>query len=84
MPSSRSPSAEPAADVTGYLARMPLGLPEILLDSDGTNTRRWKVFAMRSFLIDASGRLRQVITGAIDWDTGEETEAVEALLANPR
>ncbi len=77
-------SAEPAADVTGYLARMPLGF-EILLDSDGTNTRRWKVFAMpTTFLIDASGRLRQVITGAIDWDTGEGLEAVEALLANPR
>lgn len=77
-------SAEPAADVTGYLARMPLGF-DILLDSDGSNTRRWKVFAMpTTFLIDASGQLRQVITGAIDWDSGEGLAAVEALLANPR
>ncbi len=77
-------SAEPADDVTRYLARMPLGF-EILLDSDGSNTRRWKVFAMpTTFLIDASGQLRQVITGAIDWDSGEGLEAVEALLANPR
>jgi peroxiredoxin len=77
-------SAEPAADVTGYLSRMSLGF-DILLDSDGTNTRRWKVFAMpTTFLIDAEGQLRQVITGAIDWDTGDGLEAVEALLAKPR
>lgn len=77
-------SAEPLADVSDYLSRMPLGF-DILLDSDGANTRRWKVFAMpTTFLIDAKGQLRQVITGAIDWDTGEGLQAVEALLAHPR
>lgn len=74
-------SAEPAADVRAYLSRMPLGF-DILLDSDGSNTRHWKVFAMpTTFLIDAQGRLRQVVTGAIDWDAGEGQAAIEALLA---
>lgn len=74
-------SAEPAADVAEYLSRMPLGF-DVLLDSEGANTRRWKVFAMpTSFLVDAGGQLRQVITGAIDWDTGDGLDAIEALLA---
>ncbi len=40
-------SAETADEVSAYLARMQLGFP-ILLDPDGSNTRRWKVFALPS------------------------------------
>lgn len=54
-------SAEHPADVTDYLARMPLGF-DVLLDVGGANTRGWKVFALpSSFLIDAAGKLRYVV-----------------------
>lgn len=77
-------SAEPLADVTDYLSRMRLGF-EILLDADGSNTRRWKVFALpTSFLLDADGRLRQVVTGPTEWDEGEALGAVESLLSEFR
>lgn len=73
-------SAEPPADVTEYLARMPLGF-DVLLDAAGGNTRGWKVFALpSSFLIDAAGKLRYVVTGPTEWDEGEGLATIEALL----
>jgi thiol-disulfide isomerase/thioredoxin len=74
-------SAETAEDVNAYLSRMKLGFP-ILLDPDGSNTRRWKVFALpTSFLLDAEGRVRYVLTGPTEWDEGEALQVIEALLA---
>jgi hypothetical protein len=60
---------------------MPLGFP-VLLDPDGSNTRRWKVFALpSSFLLDAEGRVRYILTGPTEWDEGEALLLVESLLA---
>ncbi len=74
-------SAETAEDVNTYLARMNLGF-RILLDPEGINTRRWKVFALpTSFLIDAEGRVRYVLTGPTEWDEGEALQVIETLLA---
>src|SRR5512139_2341588 len=74
-------SAETAEEVSAYLSRMKLGFP-ILLDPDGRNTRRWKVFALpTSFLLDAEGRVRYVLTGPTEWDEGEALRVIEALLA---
>ncbi len=74
-------SAETAEEVNAYLARMKLGFP-ILLDPDGSNTRRWKVFALpTSFLLDAEGRVRYVLTGPTEWDEGEALRVIESLLA---
>jgi thiol-disulfide isomerase/thioredoxin len=74
-------SAEAQADVDPYLARMKLGFP-VLLDPDGTNTRRWRVFALpTSFLLDAEGRVRYVLTGPTEWDEGEALAVIESLLA---
>jgi thiol-disulfide isomerase/thioredoxin len=74
-------SAETAEDVNAYLSRMKLGFP-ILLDPDGSNTRRWKVFALpTSFLLDAEGRVRYVLTGPTEWDQGEALQVIESLLA---
>jgi thiol-disulfide isomerase/thioredoxin len=74
-------SAETAEDVNGYLSRMKLGFP-ILLDPDGSNTRRWKVFALpTSFLLDAEGRVRYVLTGPTEWDEGEALQVIESMLA---
>jgi peroxiredoxin len=60
---------------------MRLGFP-VLLDPDGSHTRRWKVFALpTSFLLDAEGRVRYVLTGTTEWDEGEALRVIEALLA---
>lgn len=74
-------SAETPAEVNAYLSRMKLGFP-ILLDPDGSNTKRWKVFALpTSFLLDAEGRVRYVLTGPTEWDEGEALGVIESLLA---
>ncbi|OYY80395.1 MAG: hypothetical protein B7Y33_03735, partial [Hydrogenophilales bacterium 16-62-9] len=74
-------SAETPEEVKAYLSRMKLGFP-ILLDPDGSNTQRWKVFALpTTFLLDAEGRVRYVLTGPTEWDEGEALRVIESLLA---
>lgn len=74
-------SAETPEEVNAYLSKMKLGFP-ILLDPDGSNTRRWKVFALpTTFLLDAQGRVRYVLTGPTEWDEGEALGVIESLLA---
>lgn len=74
-------SAETAAEVNGFLSKIKLGFP-ILLDPDGSNTLRWKVFALpTSFLLDANGQVRFVLTGPTEWDEGEALQIVESMLA---
>jgi thiol-disulfide isomerase/thioredoxin len=74
-------SVETREEVSAFLSKMKLGFP-VLLDPDGSNTRRWKVFALpTTFLLDASGRVRHVLTGPTEWDEGEALEIIESLLA---
>lgn len=74
-------SAEGPDDVKGFLSKMQLGFP-ILLDADGSNTKRWKVFALpTTFLLDAKGRVRYVMTGPVEWDEGEALRIIESMLA---
>ena len=74
-------SAESAQEVRAFLTKVKLGFP-VWLDSDAGNTRRWKVFALpTSFLLDAQGRVRFVLTGPTEWDEGEALQNVESLLA---
>lgn len=74
-------SAETREEVDAFLAKMKVGFP-ILLDPEGSNTKRWKVFALpTTFLLDASGRIRHVLTGPTEWDEGEALVRIEALLA---
>lgn len=76
-------SAEGPDDVKGFLSKMQLGFP-ILLDADGSNTKRWKVFALpTTFLLDAKGRVRYVLTGPVEWDEGEALKIIESMLAEP-
>lgn len=76
-------SAEGPDDAKAFLSKMKLGFP-ILLDPDGSNTKRWKVFALpTSFLLDAKGRVRYVLTGPTEWDEGEALKIIESLLAEP-
>jgi thiol-disulfide isomerase/thioredoxin len=74
-------SAETPDEVNAYLSRMKLGF-SILLDPEGSNTQRWKVFALpTSFLLDARGGVRYVLTGPTEWDEGEALGLIESLLA---
>lgn len=74
-------SAETPEEVQAFLKTLDLGFP-ILLDSDGQNTRRWKVYALpTSFLLDGDGRIRYVLKGGAEWDEGEALQVIEALLA---
>lgn len=74
-------SAETQEDVSAFLSTMKPGFP-VLLDPDGSNTRRWKVFALpTTFLLDAEGRVRYVLTGPTEWDEGEALAVIESLLA---
>jgi peroxiredoxin len=73
-------SVEPVEDVQAFLTTMKLGFP-ILLDPEGENTRRWKVYALpTTFLLDKAGRIRHVLKGGAEWDEGEALEAIEGLL----
>ncbi len=77
-------SAETAEEVNAYLAKMQLGFP-ILLDPDGSNTKRWKVFALpTTFLLDPEGRVRHVLTGPTEWDEGEALDVIEVMLGEAR
>lgn len=74
-------SAETALDVKAFLSKMKLGFP-VWVDPDGSNTRRWKVFALpTSFLLDTQGRVRYVLTGPTEWNEGEALQKIESLLA---
>ncbi len=74
-------SAESRDDVQTYLAQLDLGFP-VLLDVDGQNTRRWKVYALpTTFLLDAEGRIRYVLKGPTEWDEAEALQAIKTLLA---
>lgn len=74
-------SAESADEVNAYLSRMKLGFP-VLLDADGSNTQRWKVFVLpTTFVLDGEGRVRYVLKGASEWDQGEALRVIESLLA---
>ncbi|NDP47644.1 MAG: TlpA family protein disulfide reductase [Sulfuriferula multivorans] len=76
-------SAEGPNDVKAFLSKMKLGFP-ILLDTDGSNTKRWKVFALpTSFLLDVKGRVRYVLTGPTEWDEGEALKIIESMLEEP-
>jgi thiol-disulfide isomerase/thioredoxin len=73
-------SAETPEEVGAYLSKMTLGFP-ILLDPDSDNTRHWKVFALpTTFLLDAEGQVRYVLTGPTEWDEGEALKLIESLL----
>ena len=74
-------SAETPDEVKTYLTKMKLGFP-VLVDADSSNTRRWKVFALpTTFVLDAEGRVRHVLTGPAEWDEGEALAVAESMLA---
>jgi thiol-disulfide isomerase/thioredoxin len=71
---------EGASSIRRFLERTPLTLP-VLLDSDGSVTRVWtsRVFPT-TVLVDRSGRPRQQVVGAVDWDGDEARRWLRELL----
>jgi thiol-disulfide isomerase/thioredoxin len=63
-----------------YLARFSADFT-VLLDEAGTTVKPWKVYVFpTSFLVDAEGRIRSAIVGALDWDAQETLAAIETLM----
>lgn len=53
----------------------------ILLDPKGKALKAWKVHVFpTSFVVDADGRIRHAVTGALEWDELEPTRRIETLL----
>jgi peroxiredoxin len=77
--------AEPRAEVSAFLKRIPpLDFP-VLLDEDGAARRAWQVHAFpSSFVLDRAGRIRHAFYGAIEWDDPSVIRQIEALLTEAR
>ena len=57
-----------------------IGFPT-LLDSKGTVTRAWEVEVFpTSYLIDASGQIRYLSQGALEWDADSVVDVIETLM----
>jgi len=53
----------------------------VLLDSDGSIMRQWKVMAFpTSFVIDKKGKIRYALFGSIDWNTAEIINKIASLV----
>lgn len=69
------------AEVRRFLEEVPAAFP-VLLDPQGSVTDPWKIRAFpTSFLIDRKGRLRYGYFGALEWDSDEVVELIDAVLA---
>lgn len=54
---------------------------DILLDSNGTALKQWKIFAFpTSFIIDKKGTIRYAIYGAINWLEADVIEKITMLI----
>lgn len=71
---------ESEEDVRAFMKKIGVNFP-VLMDKDGEALRAWKVFAFpTSFVIGPSGDIRYSLFGAIDWDSPEVIEKIQALL----
>jgi thiol-disulfide isomerase/thioredoxin len=74
-------SGESREEAEAFLKSMPVGFT-ILLDPDSEEARRWKVYAMpTSFLIDKLGKVRYILSGGTEWDSGDGLKLIQQLLA---
>ena len=69
--------------VRAFMAKVAVAFP-VLMDQDGSASRRWGVFAFpSSFLLDRKGRIRYSVNTAIEWDTDEVRKLIDQLRAEP-
>jgi peroxiredoxin len=72
--------AEPASRIRGFLAQLPLSFP-MLLDPDTQVARAWQARVLpATYLVDASGRIRYVHYGELDWSAAAARAKVRELL----
>jgi len=73
-------SGEQPAELDAFLKLVRVDFT-ILLDSDNTVARRWKVYGLpTSFLIDKQGKVRYALTGPAEWDEKEALTLIENML----
>ena len=71
---------EGEARIRGFLQKVPLDFT-IVRDTDGGVTRAWhaRIFPS-SYLVDAEGKIRYVLAGAIDWSADATVKKIRSLL----
>ena len=71
---------EDATTITIFLDKIKVNFP-ILMDSDGTVLKQWKIFAFpTTFLIDKDGNIAYGLFGGLEWDSPEAMAVVDELL----
>ncbi len=72
--------AEPRSRIEHFVAQMPLSFP-LLLDRDTQAAKAWKARLLpATYLVDASGRIRYVHYGELDWSGAAARAKVRELL----
>jgi thiol-disulfide isomerase/thioredoxin len=72
--------AEDKATVLDFMQRVEVDFP-VLLDSNGAQAETWKVISYPStFVIDMRGHIRYGVNAAIEWDSPELVQQLEALM----
>jgi thiol-disulfide isomerase/thioredoxin len=72
---------ETREQLTAFTEKIPVDFP-VLFDLDGKTSINWKVFSFpSSFIVDRQGYIRYSANRAIDWNTENIWQVVDALLA---
>jgi len=72
--------AEDKATVLDFMQKIEVDFP-VLLDASGEHAKSWKVISYPStFVIDMQGNIRYGVNAAIEWDSPELVQQLEALM----
>lgn len=75
---------ESESRIRAFLQEVPVTFP-IVRDADGAVTQAWRAHAFpSSYLLDAEGRIRYALAGAIDWSSPEALRVVRELWPESR
>lgn len=71
---------EDEATIKPFLAQVKTDFP-ILMDRDGKALKAWKVYAFpTSYIVDANGKIRYGLFGAVEWDDPAIVAKIEQLM----
>lgn len=71
---------EDEATIKPFLAQVKTDFP-ILMDRDGKALKAWKVYAFpTSYVVDANGKIRYGLFGAVEWDDPAIVAKIEQLM----
>ena len=72
--------AEPTEIINKFLTQFKVDFP-ILLDSDGSLSRKWKIIVFPStYILDKKGEIRYGVNAAIEWDSENVKTTIMKLL----